>query len=159
MRGREFLLDNKAVSRPECKARHRASPAIQAIGLTRLPACAAVGSQERARPTACGCGCGCGCGCCLESTIAGLLRGPTSLLEDLSSACNCKSSIRFPTFRHAMACQCNHSLAAWALAARSTFVPCSRYVGKPPQRDVATPELMWRTAVNNLPIPPARPAL
>jgi hypothetical protein len=48
-------------------------------------------------------------------TIAGLLRGPTSLLEDLSSVCNCKSSIRFPTFRHAMACQCNHSLAAWGL--------------------------------------------
>ena len=53
MCGCEFLLDNKAVSRPDCNARHRASPAIQAIGLTRLPACAAVGSQERARSTAC----------------------------------------------------------------------------------------------------------
>lgn len=72
MCGREFLLDNKALSRPDCKARHRASPAIQAIGLTRLPACAAVGWQERARPT--------GMRMRMLLTIARLLRGPASLL-------------------------------------------------------------------------------
>ena len=111
MCGREFLLDNKALSRPDCKARHRASPAIQAIGLTRMPACAAPWVR-RSAPDPPHADADADADAATLLTIARLLRGPTSLLEDLSSACNCKSSIRVPASRHAIACQCNHSLAA-----------------------------------------------
>ena len=71
------LLDNKAVSSPDCKARHRASPAIQEIGLTRMPACAAPWVRRSAPdpPHA-----DADADAATLLTIARLLRGPTSLL-------------------------------------------------------------------------------
>ena len=149
MCGREFLLDNKALSRPDCKARHRASPAIQAIGLTRLPACAAVGSQERARPTACGCG----CGCCLQLPVCSEGRPRSSRTYQARGIAKVRFGFLLLAMPWPASAIIHSSLAAWGLG-----LPCSRY-GQPPQRDVATPELMWRTAVNTLPIPPVRPAL